>query len=349
MKTAFPTRRLLAFPACLLLAAAVSGAGPAAPAPWPSPAGPYLGQAPPGDEPALFAPGLLATGIFTRDVAMTPDGKELCFTVVVGGYDYTAIALTRVRDGRWTAPEVLPFSGDPEIMDAEPFLTADGKQLYFLSNRPRPGKGPEDHNQDIWVADRAGDGWGEPRNLGSPVDTEDEEFFPSLTRDGTIYFTRSKAGGKDSAIWRARRQGQGFAAPERLPAEVNAGTGHFNAFVAPDESYLLLSITGRKDAIGRTDYYVSFRSADDRWTGPVNLGPKVNQPQGMGFSPYVSPDGRLFFFMSKRLSPDMLEKGRLSYSRLAALLGRAETGNPTTYWMSARFLEGLRPAAKPAP
>ncbi len=41
--------------------------------------GPYLGQKPPGETPELFAPGIITTGMFTRDVAMTPDGKYLFF------------------------------------------------------------------------------------------------------------------------------------------------------------------------------------------------------------------------------------------------------------------------------
>ena len=41
--------------------------------------GPYLGQEPPGLEPRLFAPGVVSTGLATRDLAMTPDGDELYF------------------------------------------------------------------------------------------------------------------------------------------------------------------------------------------------------------------------------------------------------------------------------
>jgi hypothetical protein len=330
---------------CVIMALATYGSGEAAAGGWPAPRGPYLGQQPPGDEPQVFAPGLLGTGLFTRDVALTPDGQELYFTVVVGSYDYTAIAGTRVRGGRWTAPEVLPFSGDPAVMDAEPFVTADGKHLFFLSNRPRPGRPAGDRNQDIWVVDRVGERWGgAPRHLGAPVDTDDEEYFPSLTRDGTLYFTRAGKG-QPSAIWRARPAAGGFAAPERLPDTVNAGKEHFNAFVAPDESYLLLSITGRPDAIGRSDYYVCFRTPGDAWSAPVNLGPKINVAGGTGYAPYVSPDGRHLFFMSKRLRPELLENGRVSYGRLVQWLGQVETGNPTTYWVAATLLDRLRQAA----
>ena len=46
---------------------------------FPRLSGPYLGQTPPGEAAELFAPGIVTTGIFTRDVAMTPDGKQFFF------------------------------------------------------------------------------------------------------------------------------------------------------------------------------------------------------------------------------------------------------------------------------
>jgi len=50
--------------------------------------GPYVGQTPPGAEPKLFAPGIISTGLYTRDVAITPDGKELYYCVAVGNFGY---------------------------------------------------------------------------------------------------------------------------------------------------------------------------------------------------------------------------------------------------------------------
>ena len=142
-------------------------------------------------------------------------------------------------------------------------------------------------------------GWG-PRVIVPPVNSALPGYFPSLTRDGTIYFTREEAGSRVSAIWRARRESGGYRDPERLPAQVNSGRSHFNAFVAPDQSYVIGLTDGRPDSIGGCDYYVVFRAPDDRWSQPINLGPEVNTKGSQEFSPFVSPDGRYFFFMSSR-------------------------------------------------
>ena len=150
--------------------------------------GPYLGQEPPGLEPRLFAPGVVSTGLATRDIAMTPDGDELYFSVTLG--DRTMIMVTRQVDGVWSVPEVAPFSG--RYLDIEPAISPDGRRFFFLSTRPQPGQEekPGWVYQDIWVMDREGDGWGEPFNLGPPVNSDAPEFFPSITNDGTLYFTR---------------------------------------------------------------------------------------------------------------------------------------------------------------
>ena len=55
------------------------GTGDVAAPSFPTLRGPYLGQELPGLEPRLFAPGMVSTGLATRDVAMTPDGNELYF------------------------------------------------------------------------------------------------------------------------------------------------------------------------------------------------------------------------------------------------------------------------------
>ena len=114
--------------------------------------------------------------------------------------------------------------------------------------------------------------------------------------------------------------------------------------MAPDESYLILSIVGRPDAIGRSDYYVCFRGADDTWSEPVNLGSEVNVPDAQGYSPYVSPDGKYFFFMSTR-SPalEALAGQRLTPAEMLRLHGSPGHGSADTYWMDASFLDALRP------
>lgn len=311
--------------------------------------GPWLGQTPPGDTAVLFAPGIVSTGMYTRDMAVTPDGSEMYFGVIVGSFS-TILQTHRTPDG-WTRPEVAPFARDPRFFNLEPAISPDGQRFFFLSTRVPGGRDPEPGeirswaNQDIWVMDRVGDGWGEPYNLGPPVDSDDAEFFPSVTRDGTMYFTRSPAGGRESYIYRARWLDGAYQEPERLGPEVNATASQYNAFIDPDERYLIVCTAGLPDTRGGTDYYVVFRNDDDTWSAPVNLGDAVNTRAGGEFSPYVSPDGRYLFFMSTRPLPDTAVPDTLSLDFLTRYRAGPESGNAGIYWIDASFIQELRPPA----
>ncbi|MCI0515966.1 hypothetical protein L0128_22355 [candidate division KSB1 bacterium] len=313
---------------------------------FPKLTGPYLGQTPPGNEPQLFAPGIISDGLHNRDMTMTPDGKEIYFCAAAGNYNYTAIFYTKLIDGNWTAPEALPFAADPRYLNLEPCIAPDGKKLFFLSNRPDTARGETVGDQDIWVSERQGSGWGTPTNLGAPINTEAGEFFPAVTNDGTLYFTREEKGTRKNFIFRSRLVDGQYTEPEKLGPEVNSGQSQYNAFVAPDESYLIVPIFGRADSRGGTDYYLIYRTPDDQWRQPINLGDKINTPQSQEWSPYVSPDGKYFFYMATRLNPEN-ESGKfsLTYQRLQKIHQSPQNGNADIYWVSAAFIETLKPTA----
>ena len=204
---------------------------PASETGFPTLTGDYLGQSLPGDAPEIFAPGIITTGMYTRDVAITPDGSELFFGVLLGSI--AAIVETHQgEDGIWTEPEVAPFSKDSRFFNLEPHITPDGSRLLFLSTRvedPEPEELRNWSNQNIWAVDRVEGAWGEPYDLGPPVNSEDAEFFPSVTRDGTLYFTRGINGGQESYIFRSRFVDGVYQDPERLGPGVNSTSNQFNA------------------------------------------------------------------------------------------------------------------------
>ncbi|MGW8314924.1 MAG: TolB family protein [Bacteroidales bacterium] len=300
--------------------------------------GPYLGQQLPDSIPQLFAPGVINTGMFTRDVAISPDGKEIYFCVAIGNYTYSTILYVREENGKWQPPEIVPFSGGPGIIDFEPAFSHDGSRLYFLSTLPDGDEPPGD--QDIWVVERTGTGWGEPKNLGDPINTDGGEFFPSLTREGTLYFTRNKKGSGLNQIYRSRFVNGAFQDPELLPPQVNCGSNRFNAYVAPDEQYIIVPAQGMEDAYDGVDYYIVFRNSEDHWSDPINMGPAVNSDNARGWSPYVSPDGKVFFFMATRTRE--IEQDEWNYANLRQLYQSSNNGNADIYWMDAGFIGDLK-------
>jgi WD40 repeat protein len=306
---------------------------------FPTLSGPYLGQTPPGDIPELFAPEIISTPMYTRDIAMTPDGNEIYFCITA--FRYNLIFYTKMKNGKWTEPQPAPFITDFKFMFYEPHITPNGKKLMFLSNMPREEGGEE--NEDIWVVDRLDDGWSKPYNLESPVNSEGSEFYPSTTREGTLYFTRAEKGSRINNIYRSKLVEGKYQTPERLGPQVNCGTNRYNAFIDPYERYLIVPATGMIDGFGGTDYYIVFRDENDQWSEPINLGEKINSARGAEWSPYISPDGKYFFFMSSKTASINKEP---SYRKFKDLFNKPQNGNSDIYWVKSDFLFELEKKVK---
>ena len=272
-----------------ILAAATTGiAGAAEPPAWRA-SGPL-------PEPALFGEGVISTGEYESHPCFTPDGRTLYFVRSTPQFTDWKIFVTRFADGAWSKPEPAPFSGTHR--DAAPFITADGAQLWFISDRPVEGKARGD--MDIWVMDRAADGsWGEPRTAGAPLNSTGNEWFPTLASSGTIYFGSDRPGGAGATdLYCARVSGGKFGEPENLGSAINSEADDFEGCIAPDEGFLVFMSSGRSDSRGGGDLYLS-RQLDGKWEPARNLGPVINRP-GLEISAYLSPDGKYFFFSSGR-------------------------------------------------
>jgi Tol biopolymer transport system component len=284
-------------------------------------------------EPRIFAEGVISTSGDEFNEAFTPDGKSLYFTKsVVASYLY-AICVSRFVNGQWATPEIAPFSG--MYGDFDPFISPDGATLYFVSDRPAPGSNRRG-NVDIWAVDKTATGWSEPRNLGAPVNSAVIDWYPSVTADGTLYFSSNRPEAKGFDIYRSRLVNGKYSEGEKLGAAINSEHAETEAYIAPDESFMIF-ISDRPGGQGHFDLYLSYRR-DGAWTKAVNLGPKINSP-GYDLSPLVAPDGKYFFFASDRgFATAPLEK-RLTYQELTSGLRSLRNGLMNIYQVDVRALK----------
>jgi hypothetical protein len=274
------TRGLLA-----ALAACTTPVPPAAPLPALADAA----WSPPGAH--RFASGALSSGD-AISATFASDGRSIYFVKTGRLRSGTRLMTARLDGSAWTAPTPAPF-GDATATEANPFVAPDGA-VYFASTRPRaPGDSRSD--LDLWVAPPTSTGFGPPQHLGAPIESPALEVAPSVTRDGTLYFTSGRT--DPPGIYRAVRHGDGYADPERLPPVINRPGGYTSTpFIAPDESYLLFYFQPVAPAgIGDADLYISWRRGGD-WSAPEPLGPEVNTADHGEFAPAVSSDGRYLFF-----------------------------------------------------
>jgi len=169
--------------------------------------GPYFGQKPPGVMPEIFAPGLVSKEGDQAKLNISPDLNEIIYWERKPPDNLNTIVRI-VRDGeQWNAPEILPFSRD--YITNEPSLSPDGNTLFFVSNRPRNKGGEPERTPDIWFVEKAEGKWGEPINLGSPINTDGVEVQPFMSVEPCHRRDRHahSAGGPDASGGAARLSG----------------------------------------------------------------------------------------------------------------------------------------------
>lgn len=272
-------------------------------------------------EPVIFAEGAISTGEYESHPAFTPDGRTLYFCKSTPDFSFWTIVVSRLENGKWSKPETASFSG--QYADADPFITADGKRLYFISNRPV--EGAAEPNLDIWLMEKSGNDWTEPRNMGAPINSPANEWFPTLTKDGTIYFGSERPGGRGRCdIYCARVVNGQYEAAENLGEAINTQFSEFEPLIALDESYLIFAAVGRQDGKGQFDLFVSYRR-DGAWTKAANMGDKINTP-ATEFSPARSPDGKQFLFTSTRGFADKPLPKRMAYPEFSKSINAARNG-----------------------
>lgn len=135
--------------------------------------------------------------------------------------------------------------------------------------------------------------------VGPSINSEADEYFPSLTADqNTIIFTR-KAENRENFYMSTRDSSTQWMEAVLLKGEVNSELYNEGAHcISPDGKYLFFTGCNRPDGMGSCDIYVSRREGD-QWGTPHNLGAPINT-RGWEAQPSLSADGRTLYFVSNR-------------------------------------------------
>ena len=239
-----------------------------------------------------------------RDFTMDTSQSEAYVTAQSNVGEKSVILKVSKENGQWQKVSIPSFSG--VYSDLEPFLSPDNLKLYFVSNRPIHPDSTNVKDMDIWYVERPSISkpWSEPKNIGAPINTEHNEFYPSVASNGNLYYTTDnpKSVGEDDIFMSAYTDGN-YSEPVGLKGGVNTNSYEYNAFISPNENYLIFGGYGREDGLGSGDLYISFRNSDNNWTNAANLGDKINSKY-MDYCPFVTQSGDVLYFTSRRTNID---------------------------------------------
>lgn len=147
----------------------------------------------------------------------------------------------------------------------------------------------------------------DPKNMGPNINTEYDEYSPTLTVDEqTFIFTRQRPR-DDQTIHSMAFEEDFFISnmvngewtpSQRMPAPINSHGNEGAQCISPDGQTLYLTICNKPDGIGSCDLYSASRQGNT-WSKPVNMGNIVNSAT-WDSQPTISPDGKTLYFASAR-------------------------------------------------
>lgn len=178
--------------------------------------------------------------------SISADGKTMVYTAcgMAGGKGSCDIYITYKVGNQWIKPKNLGSPVNSRHWESQPSLSADGRTLYFVSNRPG-GFG----KKDIWMSTLTDTNtWTPPVNLGETINTKDEEESPFIHADGkTLFFSTDGhygMGKKDMFVTQRHANGS-WRTPVNMGYPLNTHS---------KESHIVVNAAGTKGYFASNQY-----------------------------------------------------------------------------------------------
>lgn len=181
--------------------------------------------------PVDSVPGGINEGGDVATSAFTPDGNTMYYSFVSDNQDVPQTVkiykAAKSGDGGWGKGTLVPIWSDTLRMAAHPCISGNGKLLYFVSDGGYGGT-------DLYVIPIERIGIGTPSNLGSDINTQGNEMFPSMWGDSTLFFASDGLpglGGYD--LFTARQDSLGRWNVQHLGAPINSNADDYAIAFSP--------------------------------------------------------------------------------------------------------------------
>ena len=278
--------------------------------------------------------------------SISQDGKYLFFTGCnrPDGLGRCDIYISQKKGDDWTKPFDLSPPINTPGWESQPSISADGRTLYFVSNR-KGGYG----GYDVWKSTLTASGWGEPENLGPNINTSYDEQSPFIhPDDSTLYFSSNGwpgLGGKDLFVSRLGKDGK-WKKPENLGYPINSSgdenglsvtANGSSAFFSSDNlngygGYDIYTFELPRSARPHVVTYVKGKVSDIKTKAPLEAAVEIidlqkNIPVYQDYSDAVRGDFLATLTSGKNYGLNISKSGYLFYSENFSLIGH-ETKNP---------------------
>lgn len=239
-------------------------------------------------EKATLIPGRVNTPGHDAVLSVAPDGNSLyVYKNNEDSYGDIFIARKSLENKKWREPKPLEKPVNSSYFESSCSITADGKYLYFISERPEgSGQG------DIYVCEKiTSTTWTKPINLGNLVNTPSDEKFVFVTPDGnTLYFSSDGHPGMGSYdIFKSEKSTAGmWTSPTNIGYPINTVNEESTFSISSDLKNFYISAE-YKDTEGERDIYqikindalAQFRKVANIYRGVLNITVKAMDGGGI--------------------------------------------------------------------
>lgn len=265
--------------------------------------------------PNILLSNIISTNAMETNGSFSPDGTMFLYTVEwlwAGG----TIVYLQLIDGNWTLPEIVPFSG--KYPDIDPIFSPDGKRIYFTSKRPLDGIPTDRNDTNLWYVEVLDSGFSIPKHVGLSINTEENQYYNSSSRKGSIFFHSINEDSNSNDIFQADWNGKEYIVT-LLDSTINSSYSDSDPFISPDEDYMIFT-SNRPGGYGSNDLYISFYK-DDKWGKPINLGGDINTSNNE-YAPCVSSG--ILTYTSNRMIEGWNTNHKESYRTLMAKINKSD-------------------------
>ncbi|MDE5417239.1 OmpA family protein [Labilibaculum sp. DW002] len=192
---------------------------------------------------------------------LSPDGLRLYYTrwFTRKGKQQMEIAVAEIKDGKWQAKESLGFCSR-KYSCCYPFLSSDGRKMYFASDM-KGGFG----GMDLYVSEFDNGNWTTPKNLGSTINTFQNEIYPRIVKNDQLWFSSDGHGGYGALdLFFTEKYPNGTWAPVKNPGmPYNSEFSDYSILDFKDREHLLF-VSDRADRGLRDQIYkLEMNTKDD--------------------------------------------------------------------------------------
>lgn len=200
------------------------------------------------------------------------------------------IVVSYFKNDEWTPGKSVSPKINSPLNEGACAVSADGRTMIFTSCDGKNSLG----SCDLYITNKVGDVWSNPKNLGKPINSRYWESQPSLSADGkTLYFSSNRVGGFGGRdIWVSTNTDGKWDTPRNLGAKINTRKDETTPFIHPNGVSLYFSANGY---IGMGGYDLYKASYDTAWSSPENLGFPINTHKDE-VAIVIGADGMTAFF-----------------------------------------------------